>query len=346
MKTTQIISDVGLGTTEMGGLTLSTLGKGKSTTTPHVVEYGNATYLVGPNIADFGHSINTLDHSRFLIGGPSERAKLYATLGSLLGKGEFSLEMMVGLPVSVVIEKSTEARSKLKSWMEGAHTFTMDGQQTTVCIPRIHTIMQPTGTFFSWGLNDEGTWTQADYNPRANGYAEVAIGDIGFNTADTLVVRDGKPVRGKTAGEDIGMHTVAQLAQQMLKERYGAKFDLHTLDRLMREGQTNLKIAAGNVDLKGLFEEAKQSTAGRLASFFSREAHWGNGQQFAKILLTGGGATALRNHLLGVYPNAEVFSAMDNAIGLARFAKLFFGAPFVAGYDPGYGFCKAALLGS
>lgn len=344
MRTTRIISDVGLGTTEMGGLTLSTLGKGKSSTTPHVVEYSNSTYLVGPNIADFGHSINTLDHSRFLIGGPSERAKLYATLGSLLGEGEFSLEMMVGLPVSVVIEKSTESRSTLKGWMEDTHTFTFDGQQTTVHVSRIHTIMQPVGTFFAWGLNNAGVWTQQDYNPRANGYAEVAIGDVGFNTADTLVVRDGKPVRGKTAGEDIGMHTVAQLARQMLKERYGAKFDLHTLDRLMREGQTKLKIAAGDVDLQGLFEEAKQSTAGRLASFFSREANWENGQQFAKILLTGGGANALREHLLEVYPNADVFSAMDNAIGLARFGRLFFDGRVVVGYDPGYGYCKAALL--
>ncbi|RLD02740.1 MAG: hypothetical protein DRI56_13675 [Chloroflexota bacterium] len=346
MKTTQITSDVGLGTTNMGGLTLSRLGQGKSAITPHVVEYADAQYLVGPNISDFGTSINQLDHSRFFIGGPAERAKLYATLGSLLGEGEHTLSMMVGLPVSVVIEKSQEARSSLKSWMEDTHTFKFDGQQTTVHIERIHTIMQPVGTFFSWGLNDAGAWVQSEYDPKANSYAEVAIGDIGFNTADTLVVRDGKPVRGKTAGEDIGTHTVSRLVQQMLKERYGAKFDLHTLDHLMRNGQDTIQIAAGEIDIKTLFNDAKQSTAGRLLSFFSRDANWGNGQQFAKILFTGGGAKALAQYLLQGYPNAEVFSAMDNAIGLARFARLFFnGAQVVAGYDPGYGFCKAVLLG-
>ena len=345
MRTTQITSDVGLGTTDMGGLTLSRLGQGRSTTAPHVVEYADAQYLVGSNIADFGTSINQLDHSRFLIGGPAERAKLYATLGQLLGPGEYTLSMMVGLPVSVVIEKTQEARAALKSWMEDTHTFKFDGQETTVHIERIHTIMQPVGTFFAWGLNDTGVWTQSEYNPRATGYAEVAIGDIGFNTADTLVVRDGKPVRGKTAGEDIGTHTISRLVQQMLRERYGAKFDLHTLDQLMRNGHDSVHIAAGEIDTKTLFEEAKQSTAGRLLSFFSRDANWGNGQQFAKILLTGGGAQALASHLLQGFPNAEVFSVMDNAIGLARFARIFFdGAQLIVGYDPGYGFCKAAML--
>jgi hypothetical protein len=344
MKTTQIPSDVGLGTTDMGGLTLSRLGKGRSTTTPHVVEYADAQYLVGANIADFGTSINQLDHSRFQIGGPAERAKLYATLGSLLEPGRHVLSMMVGLPVSVVIEKSQDARTSLKSWMEDTHRFILDGERFAIEINRIHTIMQPVGTFFAWGLNDEGAWTQTQYNPKSDGYAEIAIGDVGFNTADTLVVRDGKPVRGKTAGDDIGMHTAARLAQQMLKERYGANFSLHTLDRLMHEGQETIQIAAGNIDLKTLFEDAKRSTAGRLASFFTREANWGNGQQFAKILLTGGGALALSSYLLDLYPGAEVFSAIDNAVGLTRFARLFFHEKMVVGYDPGYGFCKAAVL--
>ncbi|MEA2008848.1 MAG: ParM/StbA family protein [Chloroflexota bacterium] len=344
MKTTQIVSDVGLGTTDMGGLTLSRMGQGRSVASPHVVRYADAQYLVGPNIADFGTSINQLDHSRFLIGGPVERAKLYATLGSLLGQGEHTLSMMVGLPVSVVIEKSEEARAALKSWMEDTHVFSFDGQKSVVHIERIHTIMQPVGTFFAWGLDDAGLWTQTDYNPKSNSFTEIAVGDIGFNTADALVIRDGKPLRGKTAGEDIGTHTISQLVQQMLRERHGAKFDLHTLDRLMRNGHDSIHIADGKIDTKTLFEEAKQSTAGRLLSFFSREANWDNGQQFAKILLTGGGAQALREYLLKGFPNAEIFSAIDNAIGLARFARLFFEEGLVASWDPGYGFCKAVLL--
>ncbi|MEA2008790.1 MAG: ParM/StbA family protein [Chloroflexota bacterium] len=346
MKTTQIISNVGLGTIEMGGLTLGRYSQGKSATTPHVVEYGDAQYLVGPNIADYGTSINQLDHSRFLIGGPAERSKLYATLGSLLGQGEYTLSLMVGLPVSVMIEKSQEARTALKGWMEDTHIFKLDGQDTTVHIKRIHTTMQPLGTFFAWGLNDDGVWVQKDYNPQANNFAEIAIGDIGFNTADTLVVRDGKPVRGKTAGADIGMYTVSKLVQQMLWERHKAKFDLHTLDHLMRNGHNSIRIATGEIDTKTLFEEAKQSTAGRLLSFFSREANWENGNQFAKILFTGGGSQSLGDYLLKGFPNAEIFSVMDNAIGLARFARIFFGdADTVASYDAGYGLCKAAFLG-
>ena len=345
MRTTQIISDVGLGTIEMGGLTLGRFSQGKSSATPHVIEFGDAQYLVGSHIADYGTSINQLDHSRFLIGGPAERSKLYGTLGSLLGEGEHTLSLMVGLPVSVVIGKSEEARSALKSWMEDTHVFKFNGQETVVHIERIHTTMQPLGTFFAWGLNDSGVWIQKDYNPKSNAFVEIAIGDIGFNTADALVIRDGKPIRGKTAGEDIGMHTVSKLVKQMLWERHQAKFDLHTLDHLMRNGNNTIRIASGEIDLKTLFEEAKQNTAGRLLSFYSRDANWDNGNQFATILFTGGGALSLGAHLLKGFPNAETFSVMENAIGLARFARLFFrDAPVVASYDAGYGLCKAALL--
>ena len=71
MKSIIVPSTVGVGSTDLGGLTLGDFSKGHRTETPHRVEWGQtARYLVGENVAQFTRRwrVSTSNVSRMVWG--------------------------------------------------------------------------------------------------------------------------------------------------------------------------------------------------------------------------------------------------------------------------------------
>jgi hypothetical protein len=99
---------------------------------------------------------------------------------------------------------------------------------------------------------------------------------------------------------------------------------LHEADALLQHRGPRLYTAQGEQDLCAQVDQALGTTAAAVASFVER--HWGNGRQFAHLLLTGGGAEALRETLLRHYPQGVILPnpVTANALGLARYAARVF----------------------
>ncbi len=342
-KQAHVISSVGVGKTNLGNLSLGRLSQGRERVLPHIVEWGTSRYLVGEHVSDYARPLERLDFQR-LSDGPEQRALTYATLGKLLGHGDhFITLLIVGLPVEVQEDEVLSERIKrqLKGWLEGHHSFSLDGQDINISITRVGTMAQPAGTFFAWGLNDQGNWTrsESDYN------GLTAIGDVGLNTLDLFTVQHGAIQFRYTSGDTAGTRRAIEQLGETLENNYGVNYSLHELDAMLRNGSVSLNIAKGQIDLTEAIQEAKSSASGNILSFISKR--WGNGNQFANTIFTGGGALLFREYLTAAYPHANILlnPVMANALGLARYARMLVELGLVVGLDVGFGGFKAVAIG-
>src|SRR5689334_12724589 len=88
MKATVLPSQVGVGSMDMGMLSLGKMGAARrQTSQPHIIEWDKVSYIVGDGVDDFARPIQRMDFLR-LAEGPEARAMTYASLGLTLGAGE------------------------------------------------------------------------------------------------------------------------------------------------------------------------------------------------------------------------------------------------------------------
>ncbi len=346
MSTIQAITlpaQVGIGGTEVGLLSLGTLGRGAHAAAPHRVAWDNTpTYLVGPGVERFARPLERLDFQR-LADAPEVRALTYATLGRLLGPTPPPVALVVGFPVEVMADKplAQSVLRGLRAWLVGSHHFTLDAQPYALTVTHVQVLAQPAGAFFAWGLDAQGQWQR----PASDLQALVAVADVGFNTLDLFTVQGGQIVNRFTGGDTAGMRRAAEIIGQTLRQEHGCTLALHQADALLRERQPGLTTAGQYLDLGPLVQQARAAAASGILAFL--ESRWGNGRQFGYTLFTGGGAAALHAELLTQYPYGTLLPdpVTANAAGLARYARrAYSGAPLVVGLDPGYGGFKAVAL--
>jgi hypothetical protein len=324
-------SVVGVGQTDLGLLSVGNLGR-RRTRQPDQVSFdagGVRTYLVGENVVRYARPVERMDFLR-LSDGPELRALFYDAVFRLLGeacpeqgrRGVYQARLMVGLPVEVMGDRD-QARATLRvlrSWLIAGHDYTVSGRAIRLDITDVRVMAQPAGTYFAWGLNDQGQWqrSQADLK------APVAVCDIGTNTLDLLGIQGGEVIGRFTGGDTVGMRRAAELLLDGVRSDFGVGLSLHEADALLQQRQPRLYTSQGEQDLRPQVDQALDTTAAAVVSFVER--HWGNGRQFAHLLFTGGGAEALRNDLLRQYPQGVVLpnAVTANALGLARYAERVF----------------------
>jgi hypothetical protein len=316
-------SVVGVGQTDLGLLSVGKLGRRRRSRQPDQVSFEGVTYLVGENVARYARPVERMDFLR-LSDGPELRALFHDVVFRLLGEGQHRANVMVGLPVEVVADRD-QARSTLQAlrrWVVGDHVFAVNSCGARFTVANLLAMAQPAGTFFAWGLNDQGKWTR----PRADLKAPVAVCDIGFCTLDLFVVEGGEVVGRFTSGDTVGMRRAAELVINGVRNSHGVGLSLHEADGFLRQRQPRLHTARGEQNLRLQVDQALDTTAAAVVSFVER--HWGNGRQFAHLLFTGGGAEALRESLLRQYPHGVVLPSpvTANALGLARYAARVFPA--------------------
>ena len=159
MSSITIPSLVGVGETDLGLLSLGELGRHPRSSLPHTVTFDGATYLVGEGLTRFARPIERMDLQR-LGDGSEARALTYTSLGLLLGPGQHTVSLIVGLPVEVMSDRQAalQTLSTLRLWLKGEHCFEVDHQQISLNIAAINVMAQPAGAFFAWGLDEHGCW--------------------------------------------------------------------------------------------------------------------------------------------------------------------------------------------
>ncbi len=311
-------SVVGVGDTDTGLLSLGALGGRRRDGRPLAVSWNGASYLAGHRVAAYARPIERMDFLR-LSDGPELRVLTYAALGSLLGPGDHTVSLMLGLPVEVMADRDRALATlkSLRDWLQGEHRFTLNGDAVILTVTAVKAMAQPAGAFFAWGLDDDGHWTR----PAGDLKAPVGICDIGFNTLDLFAVEGGQVVARFTGGDTLGLRRAAELLGSRVRKDYGVSFSLHEADALLCDRRPQLHTPSGLTDLQAAARQALDATAGEILGFV--ESRWGQGRQFAYLLFTGGGAEALRPELTRLYPHGLVLPdpVTANALGLARYAR-------------------------
>lgn len=317
-----IPSVVGIGTTDLGLLDIDSVGGKKAKRNkPLTITFAGEEYLVGQHVSDYARPIERLDFNR-LTDAPELRALTYATLYKILDGGENETAIIIGLPVEVLQSPdAAETVKTLSEWLVGAHTFSVNGKTASVTVSNLRVRAQPLGAFFDWGLGSNGEWART----AAEWKKQIAVLDLGFNTLDLFALREGNIVGRYTGGDTVGMRRAAATLADHIRRTTGRSLSLQEANALLRDcaggRKPILSINGSETPLVPLVRQALNAAAGEVTAFVARQ--WGNGRQFDQILLTGGGALALKDQLTKSLPHAIMLEnpVTANARGLAKYAQ-------------------------
>jgi len=316
LRTAHVPAVVGVGSTDLGLLSLETIGRRRREEKPYTVTFEGVSYLVGHNVHRYARPVERMDFHR-LMGGPELQAAVYAALARVLGVGDYIAPVLIGLPVEVMADKAAaqDVLRGIRSWLVGAHRFQVDDEPYTVTVTEVRAMPQPAGAFFAWGLNNWGKWVRTKDDLKV----PVGIVDIGFNTLDLFAVQNGQVVGQYTGGDTAGIRRATEMLSTQVRERYDVRLSRYEADTFLRDRRSILYCAAGKVDLRPLVHQALEVTATAILDFI--ETRWGNGAQFRYVLFTGGGSALLKPWLERQYPHGMVLPepVTANAMGFARY---------------------------
>lgn len=230
------------------------------------VHFNEYLFSVGAGAWAWGELRGGMDFS--LLSSPERKALMYAALSKLITQNELQIAtLVIGLPVSLLQDK-IQAEAVLTSFksFKGLHKFMVDEKPFQLCVEKIKILAQPAGSYFDWLLDDQ-------FHPRKNAsQPEVAILDIGMNTADLYVIQGGVVQPRFIGGGKVG---VRRLLQILTDDGH----DLEELDANLRSH----KLRPSQEALEGWLSEILPLI----------EKIWPSLRRFTTMIPTGGGALVL-----------------------------------------------------
>jgi hypothetical protein len=317
--------------------------KSSRTDQPHKVIFDEREYLVGPNVEMYTTPFQRMDFAR-LGNSAEQKALTYTAIGLALGPGKHApANIVVGFPVEVMKDevRSNEVLNDLRSWIVGTHHFFIDDQEYYITIDKVRVLAQPLGGFYSWALNKEGKFKVP--LDQANGTNLVI--DIGFNTLDLYGLKGMKLEPRYTMGDTAGVRRAAEMLQEYIHTEYDVRISRTEANGLLLSASPIFETAGKSIDLTPVINQVLDAATTQITDLC--ETKVGNGKQFGRVLLTGGGSELLRKRILKHFPHAFVLSnaVMANAIGCAYASRLKWpDAELVIGLDPGFGGFKVTTL--
>lgn len=317
--TNQIPSVVGIGRIGSMGMLGAPLRRSRvSQEKPLQVEIDGLSYLVGKNVHKYTEPSTRLDYRR-LSDGPELKALVLSSLALRMSGGPFDCSLIVGLPVEVAMDEvlGPKTLAGLRRWLIGEHKFNMNGEKYTISVRKIKAIGQPVGSYFAFGLDNQGQWKRGkrDYN------APVVVVDGGYNTVDIFAIERGIINHRATGGDNLGMHRVGRIVRQQVQNDFGVKLSLYEADEIIRSESNLLYHPGGTADISNLVDAALSAAFTDINQFVKDRI---DAQPFRHQILTGGWVKPklLRPRITEEYPHAIILPdpVTANAIGKAKFA--------------------------
>lgn len=272
----------------------------------HEVRLEDRTVLVG-QIAHLVPPIQRLDLRRF-EGGPDMEALLLASLYRL-GCREAEIEQAVlGLPVALLEDKQIGRPivEAARAWIQGEHRGVVDRREVRVRISRVTIIPQPAGAFYLHTLE----YHEGRIVPAGDARGKVGVVDVGRNTVDIIVFRDGQADIRRTVGEQLGVWRAADQVARILG------ITLEEAEQMILEQPDHQVV-----------REALEQLGGMIAAEILRAAAWRDLADLRWILVGGGMMfPPIRETIRQRISGAGIIMPRDpvaaNAIGMARAALL------------------------
>lgn len=148
--------------------------------------------------------------------------------------------------------------------------------------------LQPLGSYFDYFLDDNGVVLDRELIS-----GRIGIIDIGFYTTDYVTVEDLDLVKNLLDTSEGGMSSVYQDIARDIYSVYGVKKEVHEVEKVLRDGY--VKVYGDKKDVADLVGPRLDSFAREIES--TARVLWKDGAGIDRILITGGGAEAMKSYL-------------------------------------------------
>jgi hypothetical protein len=230
---------------------------------------------------------------------------------------EYQLNVVTGLPIETF--GSADMRRGVRLALEGEHRFALNGVQRLAVVRVLKTIMEGAGAMIAHG--GEGDLTQGCI-------------DIGGRTTDLFAAEGQSPILPLCKGKNIGIEVAADMLSARFQARYGRPLKAGELREILRahvQQRTYPVISANGAqvnefELRQRTNQALSSIGSDIASFvgsvWNTSESGAVGGDFGRVLLVGGGAYYVAEHLRARIPHLLIPQRPElaNAVGYAALA--------------------------
>ena len=252
-------------------------------------EYAGKRYFIGDIVFKQADAMVTMTAERFTR--PEGLALMFSALSLLSGTDSETLNLATGLPVSDYAGKKDLYRQALM----GRHyikLFNPDGSGEKAYrfnITDCRVLPQPMGTVFDRVLNDAGELVN-----KKLAAGNVGVLDIGQNTVDLVRVDGLEFVDSQSDSfSDLGLFDAYSLLYREIKDVYGVEIPPARMEKYLRNGY--IEVDGHRQSINGIKQRVFSAHAERITS---RALNlWRDAWQLNAIIVTGGGAVVLGDHI-------------------------------------------------
>jgi len=236
---------------------------------------------------------------------------LFTAALSELTPGSVDCQIVSGLPLSFYSDKDI-----LRDRLLGEHHIQRAGRRAqTFHVSEARIIPEPFGTVLDAALDQRGRVANPDL---ATG--TVGVIDIGGKTTNLLAVTRLAEVRYESASINVGGWDVVRRVRTWLTETCP---NLDPRDHQIQTAviQHHIRYYGERVDLTPVIEDILPPLADQIIATASQL--WNGGAHLDTIVVTGGGALLLGDHILPAFPHARVVAdpIFANVNGFWKFAR-------------------------
>lgn len=267
-------------------------------------------WLVGQSAVEQSRMVQRREDRRW-IESDEYRLLFLASLATVSPDGERPLTIVSGLPVAFYNDKEN-----LQNFFIGTHFAKIHGQgDVSWTVRECRVIPQPFGALLSEALDDAGDIEDGEL---ANG--RVGVIDCGGKTTNLLsVYRMTERVR-ETASVNVGGWDIVRAIREILADRCP--------DLDLRDHEVIDAILDGEVTYFGervdLSTEINLVVAPMARQVIAQATQlWNGGAGLARILITGGSAALMVDHLKSAFAHAQIVDdpIYANVLGYWKFAQ-------------------------
>jgi plasmid segregation protein ParM len=213
-----------------------------------------------------------------------------------------SLVLVSGLPVSYYRTDKEVMERELK---EVANTNSMANT--------IRVIPQPLGSFYDIVLDDNGRIKNDKYTT-----SKVGVLDIGFYTTDLLTIDNLELLKKQVTSFENGISSAYEKISKDIIDKYELNLSIHETEKSVRNGY--IKVFGERKDISEIADKRLKELAIEIEA--KVKTVWKNAADIDTIILSGGGASALKG-FLNLYKHSVLInnSQFANARGYYKYSK-------------------------
>lgn len=279
------------------------------------ITVGDRTHFVGDlAIRQSEVASRSLDEHR--VDDPSARVLVLTALALFTQWDEGQFNVVTGLPSAFYASLKDAWLNQFRGTFHVRFSDGGEMKEKRITIDKIRVVPQPLGTLYDRVLNEMGQVADRELAQQT-----VGVVDIGFKTSDFAVARGMEYIDRLSGSITTGLSSAYSAIAARLRTDYQIHRENHEMDEIVERGQ--VRIAGRPQDISHIKKEAFERVAQRVLT--ELESLW-NYRDLDVMLVTGGGGTALSDHLLARFDNARLVDGaqLANVRGYAKLANNIF----------------------